>query len=129
LNDCSANTVSVKRILIVEDEGLVAEIAAITLEDAGHIVLDICADWRTAVEQIETLTPDVALIDINLGAGGSGFDVARHIAGRPGLKFMFVTGQSDAATRAKAMEFKPADYIVKPYRPGELVGAIARLAD
>lgn len=127
MNDASTDPSPAKRVLIVEDEGLVAEVAALTLEDAGYVVLDICADARTAVGQVGRLAPDVTLIDINLGAGGSGLDVARFIVSRHGSPFIFVTGQSDAATRAQAMELRPADYLVKPYRPDELVAAVAGL--
>lgn len=116
-----------KRILIVEDEVIVAEIAALTLEDAGHQVLDVCLDADTAIERIRELSPDLALIDINLGQGGSGFDVARFAAQR-GCAFAFVTAQADAATRAEAMTLGPCAYVLKPYRPVELLDTVGEAA-
>lgn len=112
-----------KHILMVEDEALVAEIAALTLEDAGYIV-ELCATAPQAIEQVANLSPHLILLDINLGAGGSGLDVARAMLHQAGPPFVFVTGQADAATQGSAMALGPVGYLNKPYKPSELLAAV-----
>jgi CheY-like chemotaxis protein len=114
-----------KRILIVEDEAIVAEIAALMLEDAGYEVVGIYATAERAIAQLKSDAPDLALLDINLGAGASGIDVARTIVDEYGMPFVFVTAQADAATRERAMATGPAGYLMKPYQPSELLAAVA----
>lgn len=114
-----------KRILIVEDEALVAEVTAIILEDAGYDVVDLCATAAGAIARVDRLVPDLVLLDINLEAGGDGIEVGRVIAERYGVPFVFVTAQTDRRTKDEAMATGPAGYLTKPYDPELLLRTVA----
>lgn len=79
------------RILIVEDEALVAmEIEAI-LESAGHQIIGCADNLRDAVSLAGNRQPDVALIDIQLAQGDSGLDVAASLTAK-GIACLFASG-------------------------------------
>ena len=67
------------RLLIVDDSTRFLETARTLLEREGIMVADVASTSAEALERIEELRPDVALVDIDLG-GESGFDLARRVA-------------------------------------------------
>lgn len=79
------------RILIVEDEALVAMEVASILEDAGHVIADQADDLSSAEAAAASAYPDLALVDIQLAHGDSGIDVAASLR-RLGIPVIFVTG-------------------------------------
>ncbi len=70
------------RILIVEDEALIAVVLADSLEGAGHEVMGPASTMAEALALCEALRPELALLDINLRDGSSGVDVARALLER-----------------------------------------------
>lgn len=79
------------RILIVEDEILVAMEIASVLEDAGHVSVAHADDLLSAETAADATRPDLALVDIQLAHGDSGIDVAGALK-RRGVPVVFVTG-------------------------------------
>lgn len=79
------------RILIVEDEALLAMEMEGFLEGAGHEVVGVADDFASALACIDDTTPDLALLDIQLLNGSSGLDVAAELKQR-GIPSLFVTG-------------------------------------
>ncbi|MFB2550838.1 response regulator [Ensifer soli] len=79
------------RILIVEDEMLLAMELESEVEAAGHEVVDVAGDSREAIRLIDAESPDFAFVDIQLIDGPTGIAVGRHLAGR-GIPYVFVSG-------------------------------------
>ncbi|MBD0275522.1 MAG: response regulator [Acetobacteraceae bacterium] len=101
------------RVLIVEDEVLIALALADSLEGAGHHVLGPAATMAEALALCEgTPPPELAVLDINLRDGSSGVDVARALFERWGVPSIFASGQAGDARRARDAAL---GYIRKPY--------------
>jgi AmiR/NasT family two-component response regulator len=78
------------RIVIIEDEFLVALDMQVGLEDAGHDVVGVGDDWTSAM-QLAELQPTVALVDINLCDGATGPDIGAWLGQELGCTVIFVT--------------------------------------
>ena len=120
------------RVLIVEDEALIAMYLEKLVVEFGHEVCGIATCARDAVEHASTHRPDVALIDIRLALESSGIDAARELHARYGLRCIFVSANLDEATRNAALPFEPIAFVGKPILPAQLQRALenaARAAD
>lgn len=78
------------RILIIEDEALVAMELRFVLEDLGHEVAGMAADARTARRLVNETDVDLALVDIHLQDGPTGVDLGRHLA-HEGVTVVYMT--------------------------------------
>ncbi|MDB5478997.1 MAG: chemotaxis protein CheY [Caulobacteraceae bacterium] len=87
------------RVLIVEDDALVAVTAAGALEDAGHEVLGPAYDADEALRLVRASPPDLALVDINLSGREEGLALAQQSKDDLGAPSMFVSGEVAAARR------------------------------
>ena len=83
------------KILIVEDEPLVAEDIAGHLESVNFVVSGIAYSGAQALRLLHENTPDAVLLDINLGEAPDGVDVAHAINKLYGIPFVFLTSHSD----------------------------------
>jgi DNA-binding response OmpR family regulator len=83
-------TVTPARILIVEDEMLVAMELEAILEDLGYVSVGIAPDMPTALE-LATLKPDLALVDLNLRDGLTGPEIGKRISGEHKATVLFIT--------------------------------------
>jgi CheY-like chemotaxis protein len=111
------------RILIVEDEWLIAQDHARELKRAGHTIVGPVAEPAAALALIEAEPIDVALLDFQLGSETSGMLATRlRVSGIP---YAVVTGH---ARRDLPEEFASAILIHKPADPGGLIAAVAQLA-
>ena len=100
------------RILIVEDEILIALELESLLQDLGHDVVGMAASSRDALSLGQELKPDLAFVDIHLADGPTGVDVARHLAARHQVTVLFMT----ANTKRIPEDFAGAwGVIAKPY--------------
>ncbi|MBX9574655.1 MAG: response regulator [Caulobacteraceae bacterium] len=79
------------RILIIEDEALVALELRFVLEDLGHEVVGIAADSRQAEDLIKTADVDLALVDIHLSDGPTGIELGRHLGQDHRVAVLFMT--------------------------------------
>lgn len=79
------------RVLIVEDEPLVAMSLAFLLRIAGHEVAEPASDLAAALAEADAAAPELALVDIQLARGESGYEVATALAAR-GVACFFLTG-------------------------------------
>jgi two-component system, response regulator PdtaR len=82
------------RILIVEDEILIALELESLLQDVGHDVVGIAASQAEALAQGRDLAPDLAFVDIHLADGPTGVDVSRHFANELGVTVLFMTANA-----------------------------------
>lgn len=112
------------RILIVEDEPLIAEDISESLVKNEFEVTDIAYTKTEALQQLETNLPDMALLDINLNNKMDGIEIAEAIQQRYQIPFIFITSYSDKSTLEKAKVTEPAGYLVKPFNEAGLYSSI-----
>lgn len=79
------------KILIVEDEALLAMELESEVEEAGHEIVGVAADSKQALSLIDKTSPQFAFVDIQLLDGPTGIDVGRHLASRS-IPYVFVSG-------------------------------------
>ena len=109
------------RILIVEDDPLVAMTAATVLEDAGHEVVGPAYDVEEAWRLARGGAPELAFVDINLAGHDEGLALARGFKDRLGLSSIYVSGQILAA---RGDRDSALGLIIKPYDPRLLVATV-----
>ncbi|WP_348638124.1 response regulator [Blastomonas fulva] len=111
-------TRSIKTILIVEDEPLVAFDNELRVVDAGYRVVATVDTQDEAIAVLEREEIDLVLADVNLSRGGSGIEVAR-VASERDIPVLFATGTCPGGAQQYAI-----GCLNKPYSAAELVGAI-----
>lgn len=111
------------RVLIVEDEALVAMDMEAALAEDGFEILGIVDCESDAVAAADRLKPDIILMDITLRAG-DGISAAKTILKRLGARIVFVSANSDPVTLAAAQQLKPAGFIRKPFVTGRLAAQL-----
>jgi CheY-like chemotaxis protein len=118
-----------KRVAIIEDELMVAWSMETMLEDLGHDVVGIFANGEDALAGLRDETVDVVCLDINLGAGMDGIEVARRMRGTQPIAILFVSAYSDAATKLRIKEAVPGALLLqKPIAAETLKLGISEVA-
>lgn len=109
------------RILVVEDESLVARDLQQALGRSGYDVIALCRTGAEAIEAVKIQQPDVVLMDINLGESGmDGVEAAGRIYRDFQKPVVFLTGHADERTTARARSAQPYGYLLKPFHESEL---------
>ncbi|MBD2446167.1 response regulator [Nostoc sp. FACHB-152] len=112
------------KVLIVEDEYILAINLQESLESLGYIVVDIADSGEAAIEKANELHPNLILMDIRLRGEIDGIDAAEQIWEQLQIPVIYVTGHSDQSTVERATLTFPFGYILKPVREQELYVAI-----
>jgi len=112
------------KILIVEDEILVAETIKRSLQRRGYEVTGIAVTGEEAIDLAERDTPDIAIMDITLKGAMNGIATAGHIHGRYGISIIFLTAHTNANIYERAKITKPFIYITKPFEERQLITVI-----
>lgn len=111
----------VLKVLIVEDEILIAETIKIYLEDRGHQVVNIAISYNEAVRAYHLRKPDLVLLDIRLYGPQSGIDVANFILDqKESVPFIYLTSQYDQRILDHALTTNPYGYLTKPIQKESL---------
>ena len=109
------------KVLIVEDELLIAETISIFLEERGHQSIGFAISYEEALDQINAELPDIVLIDVRLYGLKSGVDLASYlISNHPSIPFVFLTSQFDKRIVESIMGTRPAGYLAKPLQKESL---------
>lgn len=103
------------KILIVEDQQLVAKDIAARLTNFGYEIVGIEDTFEAAVSAFKNHKPDLVLLDININGQKNGIDIAIEINNTIPTPFIFLTAQTDAETLQKAKSTFPSAYLVKPF--------------
>ena len=112
------------KILIVEDNVIIADDMQSMLEEIGYEVVDNVIVYEQAVEVLKNNHVDLVLIDIILASDKTGIDLGKHIRKNYNIPFIFVTSNSDKATVENAKTVKPDGYLVKPFEQQDLYTSI-----
>lgn len=113
-----------KRVLIVEDEIIIAEHILDLLENLGYEVVAIASQVSVALDWIERQRPDLVLIDITLYGELDGVYLANVLNERFGIPFVFISSLSDPLTVKRASETGPRGYLVKPFKEQDVYVAL-----
>jgi DNA-binding response OmpR family regulator len=113
---------SLKTILVVEDEPSIAEVVRLYLERADYQVLP-AADGAAALALLEQGFPDLIVLDLMLPEM-DGMAVARWVRERSDIPIIMLTARRDEADRIRGLEMGADDYVVKPFSPQELVSLV-----
>lgn len=111
------------KVLIIEDEPLIAEDIAFVLKKNDYHVSGIAYYEEDAYVELEK-NPDLVLLDINLNGIQSGIRIAELINEKYQLPFIYLTSYSDKHTIEKAKHTEPSGYLVKPFSDAGLYSAI-----
>ena len=110
-----------KKVLIVEDEALLALTLRMIVENNGYKVVGTAKNGEAAVEAAERWRPDIILMDIMLKGSMDGVETARTITGRLETMIIYLTGNTDKNTYKMAMQTAHAGYLKKPVEEQELI--------
>ena len=108
-------TMKPARILIVEDERIVAEDTKEILEIAGYEICGIASSGELAVSMAEQHRPHLILMDMTIHGEMDGIETARLIRERIGIPVVFVTAYSNQSVLDRAKEVEPLGYVIKPF--------------
>lgn len=108
------------RILVVEDEQIVAEDLKMTLEALGYQVAGIASSGEKAVELAKKENPDLILMDIMLAGEMDGISAASQIRATQDIPVIYVTAFADSTLLERAKQTTPYGYIVKPFNGREV---------
>ena len=110
------------RILVVDDDQALAEMLGIVLRGEGYEPF-FCADGDQALATFRETKPDLVLLDLML-PGTDGIDVCRAIRAESGIPIVMLTAKSDTVDVVVGLESGADDYVVKPFKPRELVARV-----
>jgi two-component system response regulator MtrA len=114
------------RVLVVDDDTALAEMLGIVLRGEGFDPV-FCAEGGGALEVFRNTRPDLVLLDLML-PGKDGIEVCRQIRSESGVPIVMLTAKSDTVDVVLGLESGADDYVVKPFKPKELVARVrARL--
>jgi DNA-binding response OmpR family regulator len=113
-----------KRILVVEDEAIIANSLKICLEEHGYHVLDIVSTGDDAIVSAKDDNPDIVLMDVRLRGALNGYETVIQIRLHSTVPVIYATGGNRHEVAELAKETKPYDYVLKPYDIAELVQKI-----
>lgn len=114
-------------VIIVEDDPSTADFIEMILEKEGYRIVSKCNSFESGLKAVNTLDPDVVLLDIDLGDGPSGIDLAREIGGSSTV--IFLTSYFDMETIKQAKHAGLSSYLTKPFKPEDLVIAMELAKD
>lgn len=112
------------KVLIVEDEPLIAKNIGMYLNNNDFEVSAIAYDSDEAFHQLKKQPPDFAILDINLESEKDGIDIAEYINRNNFIPFVYLTSYSDKETIERAKKTNPAGFIVKPFNDKTLYATI-----
>jgi DNA-binding response OmpR family regulator len=113
-----------ERILIIEDDALIATQMEAALGDAGFDVIAAVATGEEAIAIARAQPPDLAVVDIRLAGDRNGVDTALELFRSHGIRCIFATAFSDREARQRAEAAAPLGWLQKPYTMASLTNAV-----
>jgi len=126
MDDLPANRL---RLLIVENDRVTARDLEATLRRRGFIVEGIAYSAEQAADLIKAKAPDFVLLDIQLGEGNEGIELAKSIREKYDVPAIFITGYSEGALYEKARVARPAAFLRKPFTDAELSACLEAVVE
>jgi len=111
-------------VLVVEDDPFIAEDIREALTNVGYYVAGVAHNKVDAMDMLEKISPDFALLDINLGDNLDGILIGEAINSKYQIPFLYLTSYSNREILNKVKHTLPMGYIVKPFDESDLFSAI-----
>jgi diguanylate cyclase (GGDEF)-like protein/PAS domain S-box-containing protein len=108
------------KVLVVEDEGLVARDVELMVKGLGYSVIDVLATGEEAIEKAQKSRPDLILMDITLRGKMDGIEAGEKIRRLTRIPVIYLTAHTDEATFQRAKVTAPYGYTLKPIEQNEL---------
>jgi len=115
------------KIIIVEDEAIIAKYMKMELEYTGYTVNGIYSNGKDCLEAVKTMDTDVLLMDINLNGTMDGIETAKEILKFKQVAIIFMTGFSEALIKKRAMELLPVAFLSKPVEVEDLITVLEKI--
>lgn len=109
------------KVLIVEDELIIAEDLKEILENASYNVIAMAASAAETLQLLQTVKPDIALIDVSIKGAVDGIQLANMLHERFDFPFIYITSYTTKSVIERAKLTKPYGYIVKPYKEHDVL--------
>ena len=110
------------KVLVVDDDAALAEMLSIVLRNEGF-ESKVCSNGDQAMSDFRNFRPDLVLLDLML-PGKDGIDVCREIRAESGVPIVMLTAKNDTIDVVVGLESGADDYVVKPFKPKELIARI-----
>lgn len=108
------------RVLIIEDEFIIAQSIQSSLQKNGHDVCTVASTYDEALRVLDNEMPEIAIIDLKLKGSKSGIDIAEKIKLSYTLPFIFLTSSTDETLLNSLKYSNPSGIIIKPFNTYEL---------
>jgi DNA-binding LytR/AlgR family response regulator len=112
------------KIVIIEDEFVIAEDIRTRLEEASYEVSHVFDNGESALPFLLKSTPDIILVDINLQGKMDGIQLVEQLQQKISLPVAFITANSDPSTYDRARKTHPHAFLVKPFTTSNLLAAV-----
>ena len=113
-----------KKILIVEDDDIIAKVENWRLKNLGYEVAGRAVSGAEALELVAKTKPELVLMDINIQGDMDGIETAKRIKKQFSIPVVYVTSHSDGPTLDRAKATQPDGFVVKPFEDNDLRVAI-----
>jgi DNA-binding response OmpR family regulator len=114
-----------QKILVVDDEQNIRELASLYLEKEGFSV-ETAANGHEALARFAEVQPSMVILDVMM-PGMTGFDVCRELRREHDVPILMLTARSDDVDKIVGLELGADDYMTKPFNPRELVARVKRI--
>ena len=108
------------KILIIEDEAIVALDIKRIINNLGHDVVDIVSSFEDAIKSVKKNSPQLIFSDINLGKEKDGINIIEEIQKEDFIPVIYLTAYSDEETIQRAIRTNPLGYILKPFKKEDI---------
>lgn len=112
------------KVLIVEDEVMIARHIEDILVSNQYTIVGIAHDSEAALDYVYSRSPELIIMDINLEDKKDGIELAQIVKEKYDIPIVFLTAHSDVETLHRAKEVNPCAYIVKPFKDKDLISSI-----
>lgn len=112
------------KILIAEDDFVVAKNLSIILEDKGYEILGTCESGEELLQFLSRQLPDLVIMDINLAGLLDGVEATALVKNKTNIPVLYLTSDRDPATLERAKLTNPDGYLIKPFDDDELIFSI-----
>jgi YesN/AraC family two-component response regulator len=116
------------KILVVEDEPLIANDIKSILDQEGYHTLIDCFTVELAMEMMDLHHPELVLLDINLKGKKNGLDFAQFLSNSTKTPYIFITSYTDKNTLTQVSHLTPSGFISKPFKPQDIISTVYLVA-
>jgi two-component system, OmpR family, response regulator len=113
------------KVMIVDDDAHIRELAGVFLKDAGFEIVEAC-DGMDALQKLDAVKVDLFVIDIMMPKM-DGWELCRELREAYDLPILMLTARGETSQKIKGFQLGTDDYLVKPFEPLELVARVKAL--